>query len=67
MQQRILSSRRQNCARVVESRKPEQVPFDLAAELHLKFDAVAVAYRQAMREQELVTQRKTVADSETEE
>jgi hypothetical protein len=25
------------------------VPFDLAAELHLKFDAVAVAYRKAMR------------------
>jgi hypothetical protein len=26
------------------------VPFDLAAELHLRFDAVAVAYRKAMRE-----------------
>jgi len=25
------------------------VPFDLAAELHLTFDAVAVAYRRAMR------------------
>jgi hypothetical protein len=25
------------------------VPFDLADELHLKFDAVAVAYRKAMR------------------
>jgi hypothetical protein len=25
------------------------VPFDLAAELHLRFDAVAVAYRRAMR------------------
>src|SRR5207237_7008441 len=36
--------------RVVESQRPEQVPFDLAAELHLKFDAVAVAYRRAMRE-----------------
>ena len=35
--------------RVVESQRPEQVPFDLAAELHLKFDAVAVAYRRAMR------------------
>jgi phenylpropionate dioxygenase-like ring-hydroxylating dioxygenase large terminal subunit len=34
---------------VVESQRPEQVPFDLAAELHLKFDAVAVAYRKAMR------------------
>jgi phenylpropionate dioxygenase-like ring-hydroxylating dioxygenase large terminal subunit len=34
---------------VVESQRPEQVPFDLAAELHLRFDAVAVAYRKAMR------------------
>jgi hypothetical protein len=25
------------------------VPFDLAAELHLRFDSVAVAYRRAMR------------------
>jgi phenylpropionate dioxygenase-like ring-hydroxylating dioxygenase large terminal subunit len=36
--------------RVVESQRPERVPFDLAAELHLKFDAVAVAYRKAMRQ-----------------
>jgi vanillate O-demethylase monooxygenase subunit len=36
--------------RVVESQRPDAVPFDLAAELHLKFDAVAVAYRRAMRE-----------------
>jgi phenylpropionate dioxygenase-like ring-hydroxylating dioxygenase large terminal subunit len=35
---------------VVESQRPERVPFDLAAELHLKFDAVAVSYRRAMRE-----------------
>ena len=41
--------------RVVESQRPEQVPFDLAAELHLKFDAVAVAYRRAMRELGLAT------------
>lgn len=34
--------------RIVESQRPEMVPFDLAAELHLKFDAVAVAYRRAM-------------------
>jgi hypothetical protein len=34
---------------VVESQRPERVLFDLAAELHLKFDAVAVAYRKAMR------------------
>ena len=35
--------------RVVESQRPQRVPFDLAAELHLTFDAVAVAYRRAMR------------------
>jgi phenylpropionate dioxygenase-like ring-hydroxylating dioxygenase large terminal subunit len=35
--------------RVVESQRPERVPFDLTAELHLTFDAVAVAYRRAMR------------------
>ena len=34
--------------RIVESQRPEQVPFDLAAELHMKFDSVAVAYRRAM-------------------
>ena len=35
---------------IVESQRPEQVPFDLSEELHLKFDAVAVAYRKAMKE-----------------
>jgi vanillate O-demethylase monooxygenase subunit len=35
--------------RVVESQRPDRVPFDLAAELHLTFDAVAVSYRRAMR------------------
>ena len=45
--------------RVVESQRPEQVPFDLASELHLKFDAVAIAYRRAMRAQGLVAQRIT--------
>jgi len=39
--------------RIVESQRPEQVPFDLAEELHLKFDAVAVAYRRAMRAEDL--------------
>ena len=39
--------------RIVESQRPEQVPFDLADELHLTFDAVAVAYRRAMRAQGL--------------
>src|SRR4029453_1056035 len=35
--------------RVVESQRPDRVPFDLAAELHLTFDAVAVAYRRGVR------------------
>jgi vanillate O-demethylase monooxygenase subunit len=35
--------------RVVESQRPEAVPFDLSSELHLRFDAVAVAYRRAMQ------------------
>jgi phenylpropionate dioxygenase-like ring-hydroxylating dioxygenase large terminal subunit len=39
--------------RIVESQRPEIVPFDLADELHLRFDAVAVAYRRAMRAQGL--------------
>jgi vanillate O-demethylase monooxygenase subunit len=39
--------------RIVESQRPEKVPFDLAEEMHLKFDAVAVAYRRAMRQQGL--------------
>lgn len=41
--------------RMVESQRPWKVPFDLAAEMHLKFDAVAVAYRRAMRNQGLAT------------
>jgi len=39
--------------RMVESQRPWKVPFDLAAEMHLKFDAVAVAYRRAMSRQGL--------------
>jgi phenylpropionate dioxygenase-like ring-hydroxylating dioxygenase large terminal subunit len=39
--------------RIVESQRPERVPFDLAAEMHMKFDGVAVNYRRAMREQGL--------------
>ncbi|HEX5469600.1 MAG TPA: aromatic ring-hydroxylating dioxygenase subunit alpha [Gaiellaceae bacterium] len=46
---------------VVESQRPERVPFDLADELHLKFDAVAVAYRRAMREQGLATSTRRSA------
>lgn len=41
--------------RVLESQRPERVPFDLADEMHLKFDAVAVAYRRAMRNQGIAT------------
>lgn len=43
--------------RMVESQRPEKVPFDLAAEMHLKFDAVAVSYRRAMRKQGLAATR----------
>lgn len=34
--------------RIVESQRPDRVPFDITAEIHLKFDAVAIAYRRAM-------------------
>jgi phenylpropionate dioxygenase-like ring-hydroxylating dioxygenase large terminal subunit len=33
---------------VVESQRPEQLPLDLSAELHLSFDRVAIAYRRAL-------------------
>ena len=36
--------------RVVESQRPAEVPVDLAQELHLTFDKVAVAYRRALGE-----------------
>ena len=39
--------------RIVESQRPAQVPFDAHAEMHLKFDAVAMNYRRATREQGL--------------
>lgn len=38
---------------IVESQRPEQVPFDFAEELHLKFDAVAMNYRRAMKKEGL--------------
>ncbi|HYL54941.1 MAG TPA: aromatic ring-hydroxylating dioxygenase subunit alpha [Gemmatimonadales bacterium] len=44
--------------RIVESQRPEIVPFDLADELHLRFDAVAVAYRRAMRAHGLAAERR---------
>jgi phenylpropionate dioxygenase-like ring-hydroxylating dioxygenase large terminal subunit len=39
--------------RIVESQRPEQVPFDFTEELHLKFDAVAMNYRRAMKREGL--------------
>ncbi len=39
--------------RIVESQRPAVVPFNARAELHLKFDAVAMHYRRATREQGL--------------
>ncbi len=33
---------------VVESQRPEELPVDLSAELHLPFDKVAIAYRRAL-------------------
>lgn len=39
--------------RIVESQRPEQVPFDFAEELHLAFDTVAMNYRKAMRKEGL--------------
>lgn len=39
--------------RIVESQRPEQVPFDYAKEIHLKFDMVAMKYRKAMKKANL--------------
>lgn len=39
--------------RIVESQRPEQVPFDFTEELHLQFDAVAMNYRRAMKKEGL--------------
>ncbi|HEY5635481.1 MAG TPA: aromatic ring-hydroxylating dioxygenase subunit alpha [Burkholderiales bacterium] len=39
--------------RIVESQRPVVAPFDPHEELHLKFDAVALAWRRAMRAQGL--------------
>ena len=38
---------------IVESQRPAVVPFDPHAEMHLKFDAVAMSFRRATREQGL--------------
>ncbi len=34
---------------IVESQRPKKVPYEPTAELHMKFDAVALAWRNAMR------------------
>jgi len=39
--------------RIVESQRPQQVPYDFTEELHLKFDAVAMGYRRAMKKERL--------------
>ena len=39
--------------KIIESQRPEQVPFDFAEELHLKFDSVAMNYRKAMIKEKL--------------
>ena len=40
--------------RIVESQRPQQVPFDFTEELHLKFDTVAMHYRRTMKKEKLV-------------
>jgi phenylpropionate dioxygenase-like ring-hydroxylating dioxygenase large terminal subunit len=35
---------------IVESQRPELLPLDLQAELHLRSDRTAIAYRQWLRE-----------------
>jgi phenylpropionate dioxygenase-like ring-hydroxylating dioxygenase large terminal subunit len=39
---------------VVESQRPERLPLDLQAELHLRSDRIAVAYRKWLKELGLV-------------
>ena len=48
--------------RIVESQRPERVPFDVADELHLNSDAVAIAYRRAMRVEDLACFRYRPVD-----
>jgi hypothetical protein len=37
-------------AEIVENQRPELLPYDLGAELHVKSDAIAVAYRRRLAE-----------------
>jgi phenylpropionate dioxygenase-like ring-hydroxylating dioxygenase large terminal subunit len=39
---------------IVESQRPERLPLDLQAELHLNCDRTSIAYRQWLRERGLV-------------
>jgi phenylpropionate dioxygenase-like ring-hydroxylating dioxygenase large terminal subunit len=46
---RLTTTVQEQDRRIIESQRPEEVPFDLAAELHIKGpDSAAVAYRRAM-------------------
>ena len=40
--------------RIIESQQPRGIPFESDHELHLAFDKVAIAYREAMRNQGLI-------------
>ncbi len=40
--------------RIIESQQPPAIPFGSDHELHLAFDKVAIAYREAMRNQGLI-------------
>jgi vanillate O-demethylase monooxygenase subunit len=46
---------------IVERQRPDFVPFDLADELHLDFDLVAVNYRKLMRQTGLAKNNPTNA------
>ncbi|WP_027343172.1 aromatic ring-hydroxylating dioxygenase subunit alpha [Hamadaea tsunoensis] len=50
-------------AAVVDKVRPELLPFDLGAELHIKSDLIAVAYRR--RRQELAAQGWLLSDEDT--
>jgi vanillate O-demethylase monooxygenase subunit len=49
---------------IVESQRPDFVPFDLADELHMDFDKVAVTYRKTMREKGLAMRNPATAPKE---
>lgn len=53
--------------RIVESQRPEFVPFDLADELHLDFDMVAINYRKLMRSSGLALKVPQPGSADTQE